>query len=584
MRVLFAVNYVNSSKQIYKLYKKNYKKSLDIDVADNKIDAFKFLKENKYEVLIINTTLDGQAILFSEIEYIFNENDQRIILLIDDNKKNTDYPQMLYNLGLYDGIYESDSTNLYISELINKARNAEEAKDYYNASDEVNLLQQSDDELIDTTELLILIEKMKSLNSLNLVQFLSKLEDIYSKDQLIFLLKKTDLDIRTKLIDSEVYKNLLDVNFTNEVNDKTNISKEFLELETNDETQNDLTDNNDNCIELKDNSTASFLKDENFEAVDELDDLEDLDFDNLYISPVENKTDKENISDTTLDEMAISYEENSCEVIEAKQPEIISKQDKDIVNRQDVEPKIVERIIEVEKVIEKIVEVEKVVEIEKIIEVEKVIEKVVEVDKTIFNRVIIGAVGVKNGVGTTYNSISLAKYLSKNYKVAVVEFKRDFIDIAEAYEVQVKDNKFTLEGLDYFSINIDEFYKKVLNSDYQYIVVDFGVYDSEIIKDFYRTDIKLVLCGTQIWEDKYLSKFLTDQQAVKGVKYLFNMSKFRQDIVDNMPGLEVIFINYFEDINTISPTYQSILQEYTVGPNNSNSKKKSLISSFLRRD
>ncbi|MGL5379543.1 hypothetical protein, partial [Clostridium sp.] len=173
--------------------------------------------------------------------------------------------------------------------------------------------------------------------------------------------------------------------------------------------------------------------------------------------------------------------------------------------------------------------------------------------------------------------------LAKDYKVAVVEFKKDFLDIAEAYEIKVKDNMFTFESVDYFSINIDELYKKILNLDYQYIVVDFGAYSDEIAKDFYRTDIKLVLCGTQIWEDKYLSKFLTDQQVVNGVKYLFNMSKYRSDIVENMPGLEVLFIDYFENISLVSNTYQSILKEFKVSDSNSSSKKKGLLSAILGR-
>lgn len=567
MRVLFAVNYMNSSKQIYKLYKKNYRKSLDIDVAGNKIDAFRFLKENKYEVLIINTTIDGQAILFSEIEYIFKqENEQRIILIIDDDKKNTNYPQMLYNLGLYDGMYENDSTNLYISQVINKGRTSEEAKDYYNASDEVNLLEESDEGLIDTTELLMLIEKMKSLNSVELVDFLSKLEDIYSEEQIVFLLKNTDLDIKSKILDSEVYKKLLDINFySKNTTDLNKIDRSF-DIETNAITKDGLIDNIFNNSIMPSDVSTSLVKNDEFNGSD---DLDDLDFDNLYISPVESKIEKDEHSNTNFDDIPSSYEENFTEVARKD----VKEQD----NVQEVKPKIIERIIEVEKVVERLIEVEKVVEIE------KVIEKVVEVDKNTFNRVIIGFVGVKKGIGSTYNSISLAKYLSKNYKVAVVEFKKDFIDIAEAYEIQIKDDMFTHEGVDYFSVDIDKFYKEVLSSDYQYIIVDFGSYNNEIIKDFYRTDIKLVLCGTKVWEDKYLATFLTEQQVVKGVKYLFNMSKFRLDIVDNMPGLEVLFIDYFEDISLISNTYQSILKEFKVSDSNSSSKKKGLLSSILGR-
>lgn len=93
-----------------------------------------------------------------------------------------------------------------------------------------------------------------------------------------------------------------------------------------------------------------------------------------------------------------------------------------------------------------------------------------------------------------------------------------------------------------------------------------------------------MLCGTQVWEDKYLSKFLTEQDVVKGVKYLFNMSKYREDIISNMPGLDVLFIDYFEDISTIKDVYESILNEYEVSYVESINKKKGFISSIFRRN
>lgn len=570
MRVLFALNYINSSKQISKLYKKNYKESLDIDVTNNKLDTFKLLKEKQYDVLIINSTLDGQAILFSEIDYIFKSQlANRIILLMDSDEKNSKLPQMLYNLGLFDGLYEDDSTNINISELINEGRDINMAREYYNASDEINLLDDKDIDLIEQTELLMLLEKMKELNSEQIIGFFDKLKEIYTNEQLKYLIENTDLEIRGKLINTDIYKTLVDINYNSSkvIIDDENIASEYIEESV-------------ESIKSDSQEVENFISD----IEDEFDDLDDLDLDNLYISNNSNTNliDDEDIEE--LDELPSFYEEVKNSSIAAKSDIKEEKNFKPEIPKKSLEqPKVVEKIVEVEKVIEKVIEVEKVVEVEKIVEVERVVEKVIQVDKNVFNRVIIGVIGVKKGIGTTYNSISIAKYLAKDYKVAVVEFKKDFLDIAEAYEIKVKDNMFTFENVDYFSINIDELYKKVLNLDYQYIVVDFGAYSDEIVKDFYRTDIKLVLCGTQIWEDKYLSKFLTDQQVVNGVKYLFNMSKYRSDIVENMPGLEVLFIDYFENISLVSNTYQSILQEFKVSDSNSSNKKKGLLSTILGR-
>ncbi|MGG7060158.1 hypothetical protein ACQPUY_15600 [Clostridium nigeriense] len=547
MRVLFAINYINSSKQISKLYKKNFKESLDFDVTSNKKDTFKLLKENQYDVLIINSSLDGQAILFSEIEYIFNNKlSEKIILIIDNDKKDTDFSQRLYNLGLYNGIYEGDSTNINICELINKDRSSLEAKSYYNASDDVDLLAKDDIELIERTELLILLEKMKNLNSNELVEFLIKLKEIYSDEQIKYLLDNTNLDIRSKLIDKEIYNDLLNVNY-DDINGNINTSEyEFNEV-------NIDSSNNNFIIE---------------------DDFSDLDLDNLFTLPTENEVNSK--ASSNADYLNLDLPNNHTSIKTSKN-NTSKEAPNERENYKDQEQNVIEKIVEVEKI------VEKVIEIEKVVEVEKVVEKIIEVEKSKFNRIIIGVMGVKKGIGTTYNSISLAKYLSKNYKVAVVELKKDFLDIADAYEINVNNNMFTLENIDYYSTNIDEFYKRILSLDYQYIIIDFGSYNNEIIKDFYRTDIKLMLCGTQVWEDKYLSKFLTEQDVVKRVKYLFNMSKYREDIISNMPGLDVLFIDYFEDISTIKDVYESILNDYEVSYVESVNKKKGFISSIFRR-
>ena len=76
---------------------------------------------------------------------------------------------------------------------------------------------------------------------------------------------------------------------------------------------------------------------------------------------------------------------------------------------------------------------------------------------------------------------------------------------------------------------------------------------------------------------------MVSSNLVNGVKYLFNMTKYRSDRVENMPGLEVLFIDYFENISLVSNTYQYILKEFKVSDSNSSSKKKGLLSAILGR-
>ncbi|MGL5085973.1 MAG: hypothetical protein ACRC68_09735, partial [Clostridium sp.] len=167
------------------------------------------------------------------------------------------------------------------------------------------------------------------------------------------------------------------------------------------------------------------------------------------------------------------------------------------------------------------------------------------------------------------------------------EFKNDFTDIGEAYEVEINNNMFTLDGIDYFSVDIEYFYRNQLDRDYNYIIVDFGAYSPELIKDYYRANIRLMICGSQPWEDKYLGHFLTEQQSISNVKYIFNLTNYNKDIIENMPGLEVHFAPYFSEVAKVENIYKDIVKDIDVSqsrPVEVETKKKGFMPSFLRRD
>ncbi|MGL5354001.1 MAG: hypothetical protein ACRDA5_11850 [Clostridium sp.] len=595
MKVLFATDYKNTAKEIMKLYKKTYKINLKIDVSETKKETFKMLKENLYDVVLLKSSLDGQAILFSELEYIVNmSKNQRIIYLVDETCNVENVTQLMYEIKLYDGILEKDSTNTNIVTLINRGRTRSESQSYYNASDDISLINPSDCEVIEEREVMILLEKISQFTSKELVDYLLKLENLFDKEQLEYLYSKFSLDIRSRLIGNDLYEKYTKTYGSNSIEDEASDvddDHEIYDIDDLDELEDDE--------EIYDIEELDELEEEEIYEIDELDELDDEE---------ENSQEDTLVSEAIQDTRKISNKPTySLSMEEQEDFNSIQHDTRDTKPKEEIkptEPTIIERIVEVEKVVEKLVEVEKlieveklveiekvvqvekVVEVEKLVEVEKIVEKIVQVEKNIVNRVVIGVMGVKAGIGTTYHALSLAKTLSQSYKVAIVEFKNDFNDIGEAYEVEINNKMFTLDGIDYFSVDIEYFYRNQLDRDYNYIIVDFGAYTPELIKDYYRTNIRLMICGSQPWEDKYLGHFLTEQQSISNVKYIFNLTNHNKDIVENMPGLQVHFAPYFNNVDVVENLYKDIVKDIEVTqsrPVEVETKKKGFIPNFLRR-
>lgn len=593
MRILFALNYKNSCKEIARVYKKNYRINIDYDIATTKVESFRMIKEKKYDAIVINSILNNQKLLVSELNFIIKEYyHDKLILLLEESYMEDDTLQILYNLDLFNAVREEDSTNLKIVELINLGRTGEEAKGYYGANDEVNLLLKTDDELIEKSELLLLLNKLSTLENKELIDYINKIQLAYGDVELKYLFSKLDLELMAKLSEFDVYNEIINIKKSNNSNLEPEYDS-FLELLDNEDTSipgmddidleiDSFEDDNNFYIEDIEIGIEDFITDSKEQVENKIVDIINEELPNEF---------EEMIEECFFDEIALMLDEDIVEssIIDEIDTDEVQIEIEEDITESNIEPMIIEKVIEVEKVIERVVEVEKVIEVkvpvEKVIEIEKVVEKVIEVERNVFSRVIVGLMGVKSGIGTTYHTISLAKSLAKKYKVAVVEFKSDFKDIAEANEVDISKNMFSLDGVDYYSIDIETLYRNVLDKEYNFIIIDFGVYSEEVIKDFYRTDFKILLCGSKAWEDKYLLKFLTEQQSVSNVRYLFNLTTYKKDIVENMPGLQVYFSTYFESIDSVEDLYKDILKDVNLSQNKPvEAKKKSFINSLLRRN
>jgi len=180
--------------------------------------------------------------------------------------------------------------------------------------------------------------------------------------------------------------------------------------------------------------------------------------------------------------------------------------------------------------------------------------------------VIIGALGVNEGIGVTHTSIMLASYLSEKGTVALVELnsKRHFYEIGmNAVDDKDLQNKcFIYNQVHYFwDINYSYFLTQY-REKFDFIILDLGHYSAlRGLDEFLRTDIRLVIGHGMDWKVKELIDFnvsvkefdpnnswiylipLMDKKTIKGIKPLikkktypmpFNMNPFmlNSDTID----------------------------------------------------
>lgn len=133
------------------------------------------------------------------------------------------------------------------------------------------------------------------------------------------------------------------------------------------------------------------------------------------------------------------------------------------------------------------------------------------IDNNLILELLIGVVGTKRGIGTTFQAIAIAKYFaSKGKHVALIEEgnSRAFEAIEKTYSVRtVNDEIFEYQDI--------RFYKNVPNrqpigSVYEVIVRDYGTYNKKI-KDSCLSSLELfVVTGGMPWENTSLVPILDE--------------------------------------------------------------------------
>lgn len=176
-------------------------------------------------------------------------------------------------------------------------------------------------------------------------------------------------------------------------------------------------------------------------------------------------------------------------------------------------------------------------------------KEVTEVERTVIKDKIVGTVvisvaGTMKRVGVTHTALSITKFLKdENFKVAVLELHNanNFKAIHNAYEdIVERDNCFSLDGIDYYPYREKLNVLDVLQEDYNYIILDMGVYNQCNIEEFKRSHVRIITSGVKDWELTDLELILRTNDTIYKNNYYFTFSDdYTFDLVkENMDQLK----------------------------------------------
>ncbi|WP_156456345.1 hypothetical protein [Abyssisolibacter fermentans] len=161
----------------------------------------------------------------------------------------------------------------------------------------------------------------------------------------------------------------------------------------------------------------------------------------------------------------------------------------------------------------------------------------------IVGTMVIGVVGTMHRIGTTHTAINIASFLKTfNVKVGLVELNKTtvFEDIKNSYiDVKDIDNGFLLDGIYFYPNKEDMKLLNILEDDFNYIVLDLGVYNDCQLEEFKRADERIIVSGVKDWELGSLEAILRTRDGIHKNKYLFNFSDEETfaEIKENMVDL-----------------------------------------------
>ena len=122
-------------------------------------------------------------------------------------------------------------------------------------------------------------------------------------------------------------------------------------------------------------------------------------------------------------------------------------------------------------------------------------------------RMVIGVVGTEHRVGCTHHAVLMAHYLHKEgYKVAVAEYtgmdNKILGRVTTCLGASETDGVYVYNGVDYYPDFSLSMLPDLNTRNYNFVIIDFGVFKEEIKEEFGRCIQQIVVCGSKPWELK----------------------------------------------------------------------------------
>lgn len=186
--------------------------------------------------------------------------------------------------------------------------------------------------------------------------------------------------------------------------------------------------------------------------------------------------------------------------------------------------------------------------------------------KSAIRRTVIGVAGAQRHVGCTHQALLIAHTLSAmGFKVAVVEDYNQadkVFDIIAGENGKESDDVFNVNGVDYYACfslrNLPDLNVK----NYNFVIVDFGLYDDDMIEEYGRCSLQILVSGSRVWETIQLSKVFgsVTEEQLKTYNFLFigtpeeKKASFKKD----MQPMKHVFFGEYAPNPYSSEGYQAI--------------------------
>lgn len=187
---------------------------------------------------------------------------------------------------------------------------------------------------------------------------------------------------------------------------------------------------------------------------------------------------------------------------------------------------------------------------------------------------IIGIVGAHRGSGVTHTALSMAIYFSdyQGLKTALIECNDndDFSILKSIYEwEEVQEEFMSYKNLNLFYNKRNNIILEVISSNYDKIIIDFGVDLYDNIEEFLRCDMKLILCSQAAWKRIFLIDFFEKTKTIIGnAEWLYLLPYGKRSLIKDITNTykrKTYSIPFESDISNPSKETMNFLRELFIG-------------------